>query len=446
MPSLLVRVTRSRERRSLLKSFRCFLRLGLRLYASPSTSQIHDLLLDLCRCRHFILGKELTMASVLGGCHSLGPLGIEMKKNIISEWWNMVALNREQVLPIQTLLRWPPQPELVPQPLLRMCPDNKYESSSRVGPVTVPDKHQGQHIVLRQDLLQGALSHYIACLELVNRKLPFGISEVGTCFHTTQDGPDNNLHHTRTGERTAASLCWFSSAKTTTVWHDYWLRHRLLWWRRFAHIPSGFSSSEHQDTEGAKTFVINYDFPWGKEPVETLCMMDDSVLAQVHPGADTKLHGREGRKSVVPHLVWLNCDLDRGLLVYLSDALSLRGKEPRRAVLKIHPSLAPMKVAVDLGKGPAVDLRLVCQGLLSEMRGSGISVWPGYLDTVQTPMEQLFTKYDEMGIMFTVLVSDVTLESGLLQLRNRDTTIKETLHISKLRSFLTQYISAANKL
>lgn len=29
-------------------------------------------------------------------------------------------------------------------------------------------------------------------------------------------------------------------------------------------------------------------------------------------------------------------------------------------VLRIHPSLAPIKVAVDLGKGPAAELRLVC--------------------------------------------------------------------------------------
>ncbi|XP_063816872.1 DNA polymerase subunit gamma-2, mitochondrial isoform X5 [Pseudophryne corroboree] len=215
---------------------------------------------------------------------------------------------------------------------------------------------------------------------------------------------------------------------------------------QFSQVPSRFSS-DHQDNMS----VIHYHFPWGKEPVESLCCMDEASLTQMHCGGSAKLHGRDGRKSVIPHVVWVSGDLDRGLLAYLSDALQLtenqlsRGKDQQRMVLKIHPSLAPIKVAVDLGKGPAVDLRLVCQGLSDELRESRISVWPGYLDTLQTPMEQLFTKYDEMGVMFTVLVSDITLENGLLQLRSRDTTIKETMHISKLRDFLLQYITATKK-
>ncbi|XP_069807669.1 DNA polymerase subunit gamma-2 isoform X1 [Dendropsophus ebraccatus] len=422
MSSFVIRACWSRSTRFWLERYRGLPCLGFRLYTGVSSDRIQDVLLDLCQRRRFILGEELTAASVLGGCHSLGPLGSEMKKNIINEWWNMVGLSREQVLHIDTSQRRSPS-----QPLSK----------------------DEQHGLLRQDLLHGALSHYIACLELVNRKLPFGIAEVGKCFYTVPDLPDGVP---RTGERTMASLCWFSSAKTSSQWRDYWLRHRLLWWRRFAQVPSGFNSSDHQDTEGGKTLVINYDFPWGREAVETLRTLDDSALSQMHAGATAKLHGRDGRKSVIPHVVWLSSDLERALLAYLSDALHMpenlspRWKEHLRTVLRIHPSLAPIKVAVDLGKGPAVDLRLVCQGLSSELRGSGISVWPGYLDTMQTPMEQLFTKYDEMGVMFTVLVSDVTLESGLLHLRNRDTTIKETVHISKLRAFLTQYMSAASKL
>ncbi|KAM4030452.1 DNA polymerase subunit gamma-2 isoform 1-T3 [Anomaloglossus baeobatrachus] len=403
---------------------------GIRLYAaSPSSDRIRDLLFALCQRRRFILGEELSAASVLGGRHSLGPLGIKMKKNLISEWWNMVTQSRERVLAIDTPIWGPVQPS----------------------PSGHPD-HNGQHDALRQDLLQGALSHYVSCLELVNHKLPFGVAEVGKCFHAGADLQDDDGHLARPGERTAAALCWFCSAKSSSQWRDYWVRHRLLWWRRFAQIPSGFSCSDGQDADGAKTLQINYRYPWGPEPVETLHTLDDSALTQMHAGAGTKLHGRDGRRSVVPHAVWLSSDLDRGLLAYLADALHLvedaplRGREPQRTVLKIHPALAPVMVALDLGKGPTVDLRLVCRGLESELRGSGISVWPGYLDALQTPMEQLFTKYDEMGAVFTVLVSDVTLQSGLLHLRSRDTGIKETLHISKLPAFLTQHKTAAARL
>lgn len=55
-------------------------------------------------------------------------------------------------------------------------------------------------------------------------------------------------------------------------------------------------------------------------------------------------------------------------------------------------------------------------------------------------------RYDEMGVLFTVVISDNTLESGLLQVRSRDTTIKETMHISEVKNFLARYISAAQNI
>lgn len=55
-------------------------------------------------------------------------------------------------------------------------------------------------------------------------------------------------------------------------------------------------------------------------------------------------------------------------------------------------------------------------------------------------------RYDEMGVLFTVVISENTLESGLLQVRSRDTTIKETMHISEIKNFLSRYISAADNI
>lgn len=52
-------------------------------------------------------------------------------------------------------------------------------------------------------------------------------------------------------------------------------------------------------------------------------------------------------------------------------------------------------------------------------------------------------RYDEMGVLFTVVVSDNTLENGLLQVRSRDTTIKETVHVSETTNYICRHISAA---
>ncbi|KAH0508335.1 DNA polymerase subunit gamma-2, mitochondrial [Microtus ochrogaster] len=54
-------------------------------------------------------------------------------------------------------------------------------------------------------------------------------------------------------------------------------------------------------------------------------------------------------------------------------------------------------------------------------------------------------QYDEMSILFMVLVTETTLERGLVQLRSRDTTMKEMMHISKLKDFLIKYLASATK-
>lgn len=154
---------------------------------------------------------------------------------------------------------------------------------------------------------------------------------------------------------------------------------------------------------------------------------------------------------MAPCVLSINGDLDRGLLAYLYDSLQLtensfsRKKNLHRKVLKLHPCLAPIKVALDMGKGPTMELRQICQGLCNELLENGISVWPGYLETVHSSLEQLYSKYDEMSILFTVLMTETTLENGLIHLRSRDTTMKEMMHISKLKVFLTKnMVSAKN--
>ncbi|XP_019370633.1 PREDICTED: DNA polymerase subunit gamma-2, mitochondrial [Gavialis gangeticus] len=306
----------------------------------------------------------------------------------------------------------------------------------------------GGAVELRRGLLHGALEQYVSCLELVNKRLPYGLAQVGVCFHREPDSENPDESITRTGERTMSSLVWFSSARTIGQWLDYWLRQRLQWWRKFAIGPSNFTSSDFQDEEGRRGVNLYYSFPWGKELIERLQNLGDKELLQMYPGDSSKLRARDGRKNVVPHVLSVTGNLDQGVLAYLCDSLqlaesSLGKKTSQRQVLKLHPCLTPIKVAVDMGRGPAMDLRQVCQGLFTELIENGISVWPGYLDTLQTSQEQLYTKYDEMSILFTILITDATLENGIVQLRSRDTTMKEMMHISKLKDFLTNYITAA---
>uniref|UniRef100_A0A7M4FR87 DNA polymerase gamma 2, accessory subunit n=1 Tax=Crocodylus porosus TaxID=8502 RepID=A0A7M4FR87_CROPO len=354
----------------------------------------YEALLELCQRRHFLRA----------GQPGLGPLGVALRGQLTAEWRRAGAACLQPIFaaegPLQRAVGGAPggAVELRRGLLHGTC---ARRPAFRPGP--------------------GALEQYVSCLELVNKRLPYGLAQVGVCFHREPDSetPDESI--TRTGERTMSSLVWFSSARTIGQWLDYWLRQRLQWWRKFAIGPSNFTSSDFQDEEGRRGVNLYYSFPWGKELIERLQNLGDKELLQMYPGDCSKLRARDGRKNVVPHVLSVTGNLDQGVLAYLCDSLqlaesSLGKKTSQRQVLKLHPCLTPIKVAVDMGRGPAMDLR---------QKGTQ------------------YNMYDEMSILFTILITDATLENGIVQLRSRDTTMKEMMHISKLKDFLTNYITAA---
>ncbi|XP_068007184.1 DNA polymerase subunit gamma-2 isoform X1 [Melanerpes formicivorus] len=408
-------------------------------------------LFEVCCRQHFLRGYEEPQPwrSYLSGCHpGFGPLGAGLRANLEAQWWDSALAFREQVLAVDAPLHSPLPIRSPPTEQNPCLLHSKTLREAFRGGLSV-EEVLGSAGILRESLLPGALAQYHSCLELVNKRLPCGLAQIGVCFHSIPENEQHNRNLRRIGERTTSSLTWFSSPRTAGQWLDYWLRQRLQWWKKFAVGPSNFSSSDFQDEEGRRGFNLHYAFPWGTETIETLKNLGDTELLQMYPGESSKLFGRDGRKNVIPHVLSVSGNLDRGVLAYLFDSLQLaenpltKKKTSQRKVLKLHPCLAPIKVALDVGKGPTTELRQVCQGLFNELSENRISVWPGYLETVQVSLEQLYTKYDEMSILFMVLITDATLENGVVQLRSRDTTMKEMMHISRLKDFLTKYVTSA---
>ncbi|XP_029920204.1 DNA polymerase subunit gamma-2, mitochondrial [Myripristis murdjan] len=413
-------------------------------------------LLNLCTDRHYISPDQSHRDSFQRGLScSYAPLGLELRKNLLDQWWHSVTRSRAQVFGISTLscsqeraVGGDRELKVVDTESLNQVLDLKELSRAQLS-------QEAQRLLrrmasLRTNIFQGALEQYVPSLDLVKKKLPFGLAETGLCFQPS-DGSGCPAEVTQT------SLVWFCSPRTSGQWLDHWAQQRLQWWRKFALGTSDFSSSDIPEDElgaGVSRGVrILYSFPWGAEPLETLCNRGDAELLQAHKGVRTKLLCRDGRKSVVPHVVSVTGNMDRGVMAYLCNSLQqLKRVEDskhvlkQRKVLKLHPVLAPVKVAVIMVRGATVEIRQVCEGLLQEFLEARISAWPGYLETMSTSVEQLYARYDEMGVLFVVVVSENTLESGLLQVRSRDTTIKETMHISEVKNFLARYISAADNI
>ncbi|KAI3352338.1 hypothetical protein L3Q82_005317 [Scortum barcoo] len=406
----------------------------IKRYCSTSSSGDPDhvrCLLQLCVDRYYISPGQTNIELFQRGLTcNYGPLGTELRRNLLEQWWQSVSRSRAQVFGINTLSCSKDTATTGGEGHLRVVQSEhlkqilEQQELSKEQLVQKVQTLLQRSLPVRTNFLQGALEQFVPSLELVNRKLPFGLVETGLCFQLS-DG----------------SGCYMK------------LGHLLSF--QFALSPSDFSSNEVPEEEleakASRGVRIMYSFPWGQEPLETLWSRGDTELLQVHRGIRSKLQCRDGRKSI-PHVVSVTGNMDRSVMAYLSNSLQQLKKEDgkqklhQRKVLKLHPVLTPVKVALDIGRGATVELRQVCEGLLQELMEAKISVWPGYLETLPTSMEQLNAKYDQMGVLFTVVISENTLESGLLQVRNRDTTIKEIMHISEIKNFLSKYISAADNI
>lgn len=60
----------------------------------------------------------------------------------------------------------------------------------------------------------------------------------------------------------------------------------------------------------------------------------------------------------------------------------------------------------------------------------------------KTDLDQTHFRHDAIGIPYSVLLDARSLETGFLKLRNRDTTIHETVHISRIEAYLVKIFNS----
>lgn len=188
-----------------------------------------SLLMKLCAERYYISSEAFHSRSC-----TYGPLGTELKKNIIEQWTSAIR-SRAYVFGINTsvLSRTCKEPVRIVdlrtlKEVLNQDSSTKEEASQKIHkllkdtasfrtslfqgecrPVftihtvriplnsrpcaagrTLGIVHAMALVIWIFLSLQGALQQYIQALELVNRTLPFGLAETGLCHHF-----DNQLRH-----------------------------------------------------------------------------------------------------------------------------------------------------------------------------------------------------------------------------------------------------------
>ncbi|MCG8413414.1 MAG: His/Gly/Thr/Pro-type tRNA ligase C-terminal domain-containing protein, partial [Pseudomonadales bacterium] len=139
----------------------------------------------------------------------------------------------------------------------------------------------------------------------------------------------------------------------------------------------------------------------------------------------------EAKKRYIPYVIEPSAGADRGVLAFLVDAYAEEEvKGETRNVLRFHPSLAPIKIAVfPLVKKDGMPE--TATAIYDDLKKH----WNCFYD-MKGAVGRRYRRQDEAGTPFCVTVDGQTAEDQTVTVRDRDAMTQDRVGMSQLKSFL----------
>uniref|UniRef100_A0A182MAF8 Anticodon-binding domain-containing protein n=1 Tax=Anopheles culicifacies TaxID=139723 RepID=A0A182MAF8_9DIPT len=213
-------------------------------------------------------------------------------------------------------------------------------------------------------------------------------------------------------------------------------RQCKIWWMRLSNDPGRYFISDMRLNENTNQMTSVSIYARFLDRSEH---MTEVELEQL----DVSLNSEFAGTSTA--IVRVSNNLNRSTLAFLMDALE---SAPLEKCVKINRKIAPFKCGIVCqiedkyaqDTGVQQELAELSKHLTYVLRGAKLSSLDGSFD--QEPHHHQFTQLDQIGVPYVLLLNTQTLQTGLLQLRSRDTTLCETIHVSDLPCYLTKIIYA----
>ena len=298
-------------------------------------------------------------------------------------------------------------------------------------------------IYLRPETAQAMFVQFLNCQQTMSMKVPFGIAQMGKSFRN-----EITTEHFifRSCEFEQMEMEFFVEPGTQMEWLEYWRERRLEWWRSLANNPDKFITRAHEVDELAHyadaCYDIEYEYPWGFDELEGVASRTNYDLNKhsEHSGAkltyfDPQKEDPETGKNgwrYTPYVIEPAAGATRGVLVYLLDAyheetvLDAKGNETTRVVLKLHPRLAPIKVAV-LPLIKKEGMPELARELVSKFFKAGINA--RYDE--QHAIGKRYRRHDEAGTPYCITIDGQTKDDGTVTIRDRDTMNQERIPMAE---------------
>ncbi len=292
---------------------------------------------------------------------------------------------------------------------------------------------------LRPETAQTMFVQFKNVLTTSRTKLPFGIAQIGKAFRN-EITPKQFLFRMREFEQ--MELEWFCKEANSMEFFDFWVEKRKQFYRSIGINMNKIRLYEHPKEKlshySKKTFDIEYEFPFGFKELEGIAHRTNFDLLQhsKHSGKDLAVFDQDTNTSEIPTVIESSVGVERLFLTTLFDAYhedEMDGET--RVVLKLHPTIAPIKAAVF----PLVKkVSEPAEQLYSELKKTFINI--DFDD--KGSIGKRYRRHDEIGTPICITIDFETLENRTVTVRHRDTGQQERIAIDQVKNFIQSLLSA----
>ncbi|MFI3254261.1 MAG: glycine--tRNA ligase [Eubacteriales bacterium] len=309
--------------------------------------------------------------------------------------------------------------------------------------------HQGvtedssTEIYMRPETAQGIFVNFANIQRTTRRKLPFGVCQIGKSFRN-EITPGNFTFRTREFEQ--MELEFFCLPGTELEWFAYWKEFCHNWLLDLSMTKDNIRLRDHEAEElshySNATTDFEFLFPFGWGELWGIASRTDFDLKahQSTSGKSLTYFNQEKDEHIIPFVIEPSLGADRVTLAFLIDAYDEEvldaEKNDVRTVLRLHPALAPIKVAVlPLSKKLGEKAR--------EIQTELSKYWMVDFDDAGQ-IGKRYRRQDEIGTPFCVTVDFQTVGDDenpadhAVTVRYRDSMEQVRLPITELKSWLEE--------
>ena len=448
---------------------------------SMSQAKMEDII-SLCKRRGFIY-QGSDVYGGLSGTWDYGPLGVQLKRNIMNLWWRMFVDERDDIYGVDAAilmnqkvwkasghvdtfvdplcedvvnhrryrtdhilkdngidadgLTMEQMDELIAEKGVK-SPDGNLLSKSRTFNMMFKTsvgatESEDSVAYLRPETAQGIFTNFKNVVDSFYPDLPFGIAQQGKAFRN-EIAPRDFVFRSREFEQ--MEIEYFVNPENWQEAFDELLKSTHEFLEALGLNPRNIHEldvpAEDRAHYSKKTIDIEYDFPIGKEELMGIAYRTDFDLMNIQrvSGKSMEYTIKGTNEKFVPHVIEPSFGVERALMAVLSSAYREDEQNgSKRVYLALPEHLAPVKFAVSpllKNKSELVEKAREIYANLSK-KNPGRVMWDD-----NGNIGKRYRRQDEIGTPYCVVVDFQTLEDDTVTIRERDTTEQRRVNIKDL--------------